>query len=128
MKPPPTFAHRIFSIAGIYGLVALLPQYLMEETMGRNFPPPLNHPKHFYGFIGVAIAWQCAFLLIARDVQLFRLFILPAILEKLTFGAATLVLYAQGRVALLTACVAIIDLVFGAGFVVAFRASRMVKN
>jgi hypothetical protein len=32
----------------------------------------------------VALAWQVAFLIIARDVQRYRLFMLPAILEKLS--------------------------------------------
>jgi len=101
--------------------VVLLPQYFMENSLSRNFPPPLTHPENFYGFIGVALAWQCAFLLIARDVQRFRLFMLPATLEKVSFGVATLVLYEQGRAAPLVACAGTIDLVLAAGFIVAFR-------
>jgi len=45
---------------------------------------------------GVAIAWQFAFCIITQDVQRLRNFMLPAVLEKLSFGAATLVLYARG--------------------------------
>src|SRR6476659_5533437 len=93
-----TFAKRIFQIAGIYGLIALLPQYFMEHQLGQQFPPPITHPEQFYGFIGVAVAWQFAFLLIARDVDRYRLIMLPAIVEKISFGAAVLVLFAQGRV------------------------------
>src|SRR5262245_30026543 len=93
-----TFARRVFLVAGIYGLLALLPQYFMEDALSRHFPPPFTHPEQFYGFIGVAVAWQWAFLFIAHDVRRFRLFMLPAILEKVSFGAATVVLYSQGRV------------------------------
>jgi len=124
MRKRHTFAKRVFSVAGIYGFAVLLPQYFMEETLSRNFPPPLTHPEQFYGFIGVALAWQCAFLLIACDVQRFRLFMLPATLEKLSFGVAVLVLYAQGRVALFVAWAGSIDLVFAAFFLLAFQASR----
>ena len=79
-------------IAGIYGLAVLLPQYFMEERLGRDFPPPLNHPEHFYGFIGVATAWQVAFLIISRDPARYRLMMIPGMLEKASFGLAAIVL------------------------------------
>jgi len=118
------FARRVFLIAGIYGLIVLLPQYFMERTLGQRFPPAINHPEQFYGLIGVAIAWQCAFLLIACDVERYRLFMLPAVLEKLSFGIAALILYAQGRAVLMVACAGGIDLVLGACFVLAFKQTR----
>ena len=114
-------------VAGIYGLVVLAPQYFMEDALNRNFPPPLTHPEQFYGFLGVAIAWQCAFLLIARDVHRFRLFMQPAVFEKLSFGLATLVLYGQGRVPPLVAFAGSIDLLFSAFFVMAFRCAAGVE-
>jgi hypothetical protein len=118
------FARRVFLAAGIYGLIVLLPQYFMEAKLGQNFPPPLTHPEHFYGFIGVALAWQVVFLLIARDVQRYRLFMLPAVLEKLAFGIPAFVLYVQGRAPLLVAGFGAVDLVLATLFVLAFRASR----
>jgi hypothetical protein len=36
--------------------MTLLPLYFLEENQGTDFPPPLAHPEHFYGFIGVALA------------------------------------------------------------------------
>jgi hypothetical protein len=51
----------------------------------------------------------------------------PATLEKLSFGVAALVLYAQGRVAAFVASAGIIDLLFAMFFVLAFRASRSVE-
>jgi hypothetical protein len=89
------FSARVFLGAGIYGVVALLPQYFLEEKLARDFPSPLNHPEHFYGFIGVALAWQFVFLIIAGDVQRYRPLMLPATLEKLSFGVAALVLYGK---------------------------------
>ena len=118
------FSSRVFLTAGTYGIVVLLPQYFLEEKLGRDFPPRLTHPEYFYGFIGAALAWQFVFLLIARDVQRYRLLMLPAILEKLSFGVAALLLYAQGRVAAFVTGAGIIDLLFAAFFLLGFLASR----
>ena len=52
------FAKRVFFIAAVLGVIVLAPQYFMEAKVGRDFPPPITHPEHFYGFIGVALAWQ----------------------------------------------------------------------
>jgi hypothetical protein len=118
------FASNVFLAAGIYGLLSLLPEYFLEDVINRNFQPPINHPEQFYGFLGVAVAWQCAFLLIASDVARFRMFVLPAILEKVSFGMAAVVLFARGRVPSLVACAGSIDLLFAALFVLAFLSSR----
>jgi len=118
------FFARVFLGAGVYGIIVLLPQYFLEAKLGRDFPPPLTHPEHFYGFIGVALAWQFVFLIIARDISRYRLLILPAILEKLAFGVPALMLYAQGRVVALVAGAALVDLSFAILFALAFRASR----
>lgn len=97
--PSDRFAKWVFLIAGIYGVLVVLPQYSLEARIARDSPPAITHPEYFYGFIGVALAWQVAFLLISRDVQRYRLMMLPAILEKVTFGAAAILLYVNGRVA-----------------------------
>ena len=123
MKSQHTFARRVFHVAGIYGVLVLLPQYFLEDKLGEDYPPPITHPEHFYGFIGIALAWQFVFLLIARDVVRYRLLMLPAILEKLAFGVPTLVLYAQQRVAAPVAAAASVDLVLAILFTLAFRAT-----
>ena len=66
------FARRVYTVAGIYGLIVMLPQYFMADRIGRDTPPPITHPEYFYGFIGVVVAWQIAFLVMARDPQRFR--------------------------------------------------------
>ena len=119
-----TFARRVFTVAGIYGIVALLPQYFLESRVAIDFPPAITHPEHYYGFIGVALAWQVLFLIMARDPVRYRLVMLPAALEKLAFGSAAVVLYLQGRLAALIFGAGIVDLVFVALFIIAFRATR----
>jgi len=118
------FARWVFLIAGVYGVLIVLPQYSLEARIARDFPPPITHPEYFYGFIGVALAWQVAFLLISRDVQRYRLMMLPAILEKVTFGLAAVLLYVNGRVAGSLVAGGIVDLVLGVLFGLAFYASR----
>jgi hypothetical protein len=115
------FAKIVFTVAGVYGVLALAPQYFLEERIGRDFPPPITHPEHFYGFIGVALAWQLLFFVIARDPLRLRPAMLPAIAEKLSFGIAAPLLYAQGRVPAAVLGFGIVDLVLATLFFVAWR-------
>jgi purine-cytosine permease-like protein len=112
-------------IAGLYGLVAILPMYFGEARYGEQYPPAIAHPEFFYGFIGVVVAWQVAFLVIASDPARYRPLMVPAMLEKFTFVAAIIGLLVSGRtlpsVILLGAG---LDFVLGVLFVLAFRASR----
>ena len=36
------FAKRVFQIAGVYGVVVLVPQYFMEGKVGRDYPRTLS--------------------------------------------------------------------------------------
>ena len=114
------FAKWVFLIAGVYGLLVLLPQYFLETRQGLDYPPPINHPEYYYGFIGVAVAWQVLFLLLATNPARYRLMLLPAILEKASFGIAAPVLFLQGRVPAVILVFAIIDLILGALFALAY--------
>ncbi len=120
MKNPDHFASRVFRWSAIYGLLALLPLYFLEEYLGRLFPPAFNRPEQFYGFLGVAVAWQFAFLLIATDVQRYRLFMLPAAAEKLLSSGAALLLFANGRINAATVAPSVIDLLMGCLFLIAY--------
>lgn len=124
MSAADRFAQRVFRIAGIYGLLVLLPQYFLEARIGREFPPPITHAEYFYGFIGVAVAWQFVFLIISRDVRRYRLLMLPAILEKLSFGVPALLFYATGRAPAQIAAGGAIDLVLGTLFALSFLRTR----
>ena len=114
------FAKIVFTVAGVYGLLVLVPQYFLEGRYGRDFPPPISHPEHYYGFVGLALVWQLAFLVIARDPVRYRPLILVAVLEKLSFGLAIPVLYLMGRVAPLLFAPAVIDLLLGALFLASY--------
>lgn len=92
------FAKWVFLLAGLSGIIIVAPLYLMEEQVGRDYPPPINHPEFFYGFAGVTLAWQVMFLVIASDPMRYRLAMLPAMLEKIGFVVAIFVLYAMDRV------------------------------
>lgn len=114
------FARLVFLIAGIYGLVVLLPQYFLEGKNGRDFPPAITHPEYYYGFIGVAVAWQVLFLIVSNDPLRYRQMIIPAVLEKAGFGIAAVVLYLQHRVSPVLLGPAVIDLLFGLLFILAY--------
>ncbi len=122
------FSQRVFRVAGVYGIIVLLPQYFMEGRLGRDFPPPLNHPEHFYGFVGVALAWQFAFLVIARNPLRYRAIMIPGMLEKVSFGLATIVLYMQQRLATAVLAFGLIDLVWAAIFYAAFIMTRSAES
>jgi hypothetical protein len=114
------FAQRVFNVAGIYGLIVLVPLYFMAGTIGEQDPPPLTHLEYFYGSLGVAVAWQVLFLLVAREPLRLRPAILPAILEKLGFGVAVWVLLALGKVTAGPVISGSIDLVFAVLFTMAY--------
>ena len=114
------YSRRVFRIAAVYGLLALVPQYLLEDKIGRDFPPAITHPEHFYGFLGVAVAWQLAFLVIAADPRRYRALMPVAVFEKLAFGIAAAVLYSQGRVHVAVLGFGIVDIVLALLFVVAY--------
>jgi hypothetical protein len=114
------FAQRVFTIAGVYGILVLRPQYFMENRVGRDYPPPITHPEHYYGFIGIALAWQVLFLIIASDPVRYRVAMVPAILEKLAFGIACVVLYFQSRLSSVILAAGAVDLILAVLFVFSY--------
>ncbi|HEY3329089.1 MAG TPA: hypothetical protein VGK19_03630 [Capsulimonadaceae bacterium] len=103
------FASGVFRAAGIYGLIVLLPMYFLEHKISTE---GLAHPEYFYGFIGVAVAWQVLFLVIATDPAKYRAAIPAALIEKASFVVALAALLAQGRISLQTFLVGSPDLVW----------------
>jgi hypothetical protein len=115
------FARRVFLIAAIYGFIVLLPQYFLEEKIGRDTPPPITHPEYFYGFVGIALAWQVVFLLISRDPIRYRPLMLVAVIEKASFGLAAVALYVSGRLSGQMLAAGLLDLILGALFIASYR-------
>lgn len=116
-----TMATRAFRWAGVYGVVALLPMYFLEGRIGRDFPPAITHPEHFYGFVGVALAWQAVFFIIAGDPVRYRPIMPAAVLEKLAFGGAAVALFLQHRAPGPVLAVGAVDLIWAALFIWAWR-------
>jgi hypothetical protein len=94
------FAKWVFWLAGITGVLVVLPPFFFEEQFGRDYPPPVNHPELYYGFFGVTLSWQLMFLVIGSNPIRFRTAMLPALMEKASFAIAVPILYALDRVSL----------------------------
>jgi hypothetical protein len=114
------FAKIVFWIAGIWGVLILAPLYFMFDLIGRQDPPPITHPGFYYGFISVGLAFQIAFMFIARDPVRLRPMMIPSIIEKFGYGATFVVLYLQRRLTPGDFALGCIDLLFGALFLAAF--------
>ena len=114
------FSRIVFLLAGIYGIGVLAPGFFSEGMTSRLMPPAITHPEFYYGFFGVGLAWQVAFLIIATDPERFRPIIPAAILEKLIYFVSCFVLALSGRVPRLVMVAATIDLLLGALFTIAY--------
>lgn len=113
-----------FRIAGTIGLLQIVPLYFYEAQLAVDMPPALNHPEYYYGFIGVTLAWQIAFLVISTDPLRYRPLMPVAMLEKASFVLAAFWLLNQGRLPTMILAGALLDLVYGLGFVWAYLATR----
>ncbi len=116
------FAKWVFTIAGVYGLIAVTPQYFLENMAGGG--APLAQPAFFYGFLGVALAFQFVFLIIGRDPAKHRLLMLPSIVEKVSFPASAWPLFLAGRADTQIAAFSAIDGVIAVLFVIAWLRTR----
>ena len=116
------FATWVFRIVGVIGLLLTVPLYFIEAQIGRDLPPAITHPEYYYGFLGVTLAWQVLFLLLARDPVRYRPLMVAAMLEKASYGFAGLWLFSQGRVPALLGF-GLMDLALGAFFVAAYMAT-----
>jgi len=114
------FAKVVFYLAAVYGLVSLPPLYFMFDYIGRQDPPAITHAQFYYGFIGVALAWQIAFLVIATNPVRFRPLMIVSVLEKLSYVIAVAALHGQGRVNTQHAYTALPDSLLCLLFIVSF--------
>ena len=114
------FAKVVFWVAGIWGLVVITPLYFLFEVIGRQDPPAITHPGFYYGFVGCALAWQIAFLIIGADPVRLRPMMIPSVVEKFTYCTAVLVLVLQGRTNQRDLVFVATDLTLGVLFVLAF--------
>jgi len=102
------------------GFLILTPLYFIFDVIAKKDPPPITHPAFFYGFAGVALVWQLAFLIIASNPVRFRPLMIPAILENLVYSVPLIVLVLQKRTNSADLPFAGIDLSLGVLFVFAY--------
>ena len=109
-------ARWIYTVAGVYGVIALAPGFFVEALSG----PTIVGPEFYYGFVGVTLAFQVVFVVVARDPLRYRGMMIPSILEKASFAIAMPLLYLQHRIAAMTLGFSLVDLLLGVLFVVAY--------
>lgn len=114
------FANRVFLLAGIYGLIVVLPLYFLEEKTGRDSPPAITHPEYYYGFVGVTAAWQILYLMISTDPIRYRPLMIPPMLAKSSFVVAVTILFFQGRVSSTMVGASMIDLLLVVLFFISY--------
>src|SRR5262245_10459749 len=115
------FARWVYLLAGLSGILLIMPMYFLEAKISRDYPPPIGHPEFYYGFVGVTLAFQFLFLIIASDPVRFRPTMLPALVEKATFAFAILFLYLDGRIAPIWLGFAAMDGTWLLLFLIAYR-------
>lgn len=117
-------AKIVFIGAGVWGIAVLTPFYWLVDFTGRHYAPPADYPQFFWGFFGVALVWQLAFLLIGSNPTRFRTLMIPAMLEKFGYVSTLAVLYSRSRIPAIDVQPAIPDGLIGILFVVAFLKTR----
>jgi hypothetical protein len=113
-------ARRVFGLAGIYGLVVLLPLFFAEPWLA----PPPSRPEDYYGFLGAAVVMQFLYLAIAADPMRYRPLMPLGMLSKFSFFATVAILWGEGRTAAPALALAAIDLMIGIAFAAAWLGTR----
>lgn len=119
---------KIYLFSGIYGILIIFPQFFMENKTGIDYPPAITHPEFYYGFVGVAFAWQIFFIIISRDPVRYRPVMIPGILEKAAFGISSIILFLQGRLPSLVLFFASIDLILMCLFIFSYLKTPEIKS
>jgi hypothetical protein len=92
--------------------------------LSRTQPPPITHPEFYYGFLGVTLAWQVAFLVIASDPLRFSPLMPVSWIEKLLYPVSVGLLYSAGRTRVEMVPAAMLDLLWLALFVIGWVKTR----
>jgi hypothetical protein len=122
------FSRWIFIIAGIYGIIILVPMFFSEYQIGVSFPPAITHPEYFYGFLSITLIWQFLFLFIAFNLLRYKPIMLFCVLEKLGYGIAIIFLLRQGRIAPMMLSAGVLDLLFAVLFLLSFIKTKEEKK
>ena len=114
------FAKILFYIAGIWGILVITPLFFIFDKIGLQDPPSVTHPLFYYGFAGVALAWQFVFLVIGSNPVRFRPLMLVGILEKLGYFIPAVILYSQHRVHIADVYISCGDALLAVLFLIAY--------
>jgi hypothetical protein len=105
------FARKVFLVAGIVGLIIVVPLFLTEDKYAPD-GGLIQAPEFYYGFAVVTLAWQIAFL---------RPLMPAAMVEKFSFVLAIFWLASQERVGINMISAASLDFIWGILFIVAWK-------
>ena len=122
------FAKGVFWVAAVWGFLVITPLFFLFDKIGAQDPPPITHPGFYYGFVIVALAWQAAFVVIARDPVRMRPIMLAAMLEKFGYAIVVIGLYLQARMKAPDLVLGIVDGLFGVLFVMAWAKTKAVAG
>jgi hypothetical protein len=114
------FAKYLFYIAGVWGILIITPLYFIFNLIPEKDPPAVTHPLFYYGFAGVALAWQFVFLVIGSNPVRFRPLMLAGILEKLGYFIPAVILFQQNRVKAFDVGLACCDALLAVLFLIAY--------
>jgi len=118
------FARIVYGVAAAYGLLSMLPLYVLLGKVGHDAPPPVTHPEFYYGFVGVALVWQLVYILMAQDPVRYRPIMPVAMVEKCMYTVPVVILYACGKVHPHILRPSLVDPIFGMLFLVAYCRTR----
>src|SRR5215467_11870129 len=114
------FATTAYLAPGTLGLVEIIPLYFAEALINQRQPPAITHAEFYYGFLGVTLAWQVDFLVIAIDPVRFRPLMPVSWIEKGLYPIAVAVLVSAGRTSTRMVPAAALDVVWLALFMTAW--------
>ena len=119
------FARWTFGLAAAWGFLILGAFYFNEANPALVPAPFPNHPDYYFGFLGVGLAWQAAFVIVALDPVKYRLFMLPALFEKFSYVLTLSVLFLVHQLSGQMLGAAVLDGTFGLLFLVSFLKTRL---
>jgi len=116
----PKAPRRIYTVAGIYGLIVLLPLYFTAHKLALS-GPALTRPEYYYGFLGAACSFQLVYLMIGRDPVRYRPLMPVSVIAKLSFFVPVAILFATGRIDTTTMVLSSFDGLIALAFLCAWR-------
>ena len=116
----PIAPKRIYTVAGVYGLIVLLPLWFTAHKLALS-GPALTRPEYYYGFLGAACSFQLVYLTIGRDPVRYRPLMPVSVIAKLSFFVPVAILFAAGRIDTTTMALSSVDGAIALAFLWAWR-------